>query len=184
MLSRRRRIGFPAVAGALFLAAGALGWGAAQEAEAPSLDVDALAQRLSLDEAGRARLESLNDLLQRRAAMHEGMMNLRTEMRSTMQGLRERLDTEQRRELRRAVGESGLMRMGGHGPRGHAMGPGGSHMRGGGHHMREGAGMSPRGQGMGQGDRLRMHEPGSSPDCPYYAPDGEETAGSGDAGGR
>lgn len=140
-----------AAAGVLLL--GGLTATNAQEAEEPGLDVDALAEQMELGDEARADLSKLGDLLERRQAMREGMAGLRAEMRSTMQGLAERLTVEQFRELHREMRAG--MEMGppgGHGVRGGAMMGHGGHMRGA--HMRQMPGRSGPGHAM---PGRRMH---------------------------
>lgn len=203
MFEGRRGTWIAAAATALVLAAGGWGAGAAQDADDPGLDVDALAERLALDEEGRAELSSLEELLRRRAALREEMTQLRAGMHAAMSGLRQRLTAENRQELGKALRESGLMHRGGSGATGRAMGHGagrarGGHMRDGRHagmrqHMQDGRhmpGMRPMRDGGatapdGRGARLRMHEPGTNPDCPYApGPEAEAPDGGGDAGAR
>lgn len=191
MFEGRRGTWIAAAATALVRAAGGLGAGAAREAAEPGLDVDALAERLALDEEGRAELSPLEELLPRRAALREETTQLRAGMHAAMSGLGQRLTAEQRQELGRALRDSGLMHRGGSGAAGRAMGHGagrahGRHMRDGRHagmgqHMQDGRhtpGMRPMRDGGattpdGRGARLRMHEPGTNPDCPYApAPEG------------
>lgn len=154
MLGQRR---WTTAAVAVFLLAGGVTAAAAQEqdAEAPRLDTDALAERMALDEDGRADLEKLADLLERRRAMREGMAGLRAEMHGTMQGLASELTVEQFRELHQEM--RATMRMGPPGDRGMQRGGmrGGGHMHGARGHQGHGGAMPgpgmQRGAGMGAG---------------------------------
>lgn len=181
MLETKRWTTALAAAGVLLL--GGLTATNAQEAEDPGLDVDALSERMELDDEARADLSKLGDLLQRRQAMREGMAGLRSEMRATMQALAGELTVEQFRELHRQM--RATMQMGppgGHGMRGGAMMGRGGRMGGGmqGAHMRgmqgdRGPGHAMPGRGMHRGAAMGA----GAGVCPWLqdAPDAEEGDG-------
>lgn len=153
-----------AAAGGLLLFGG-LGTAVSQQAEDPGLDVDALAAQLELDDEGRADLEQLAQLVERRLEVRRQMQAMHGEMMGTMQSLQQRLAPEQRIELHRAMQQ--VMRDGA-GMRG-GMGAG---MMGTRMHAR---GTGPHGMGMGaRGSGAGMH-----PDCPWVSGDSADTGGSG-----
>lgn len=167
-----------AAAGVLLV--GGLGAAIAQEAdqEPAGLDVEALAQQMELDQQARADLAKLDDLLQRRAAMRQGMAGMRAEMHGTLQELRSTLTAEQFGQLHRAMRSS--MRMG---P------PGGSGMMGRRGAMRghgSGAGMrgmmrGHRGSGHAAPGRGMERAPGAgmrAGECPYLQPEDDAEDGS------
>lgn len=170
----KRWTGVAAVSGALLIGGAAMTL--AQDA-GPELDVDQLAEQLELDQEGRAELGQLQELLNRRAAMHQQMAEVRSEMGEVMQSLRGQLSPEQHRELFQAMHQSGAMPGpgAGMGARGSGMGhPGGMMMQ-----MKRGSHMHGQGGMMGRGmmGPGMMHGQGMGPmhpNCPW-APGSEDS---------
>lgn len=90
-----------AVAGALLL--GAPYAAHSQEAEESHFDVDSLAVRMQLEAEGRAQLEELGGLLERRHEIRSQARKLRSEMAELMRSLHQNLDPEARKELKRTM---------------------------------------------------------------------------------
>lgn len=162
------------LAAAGVLALGGLTAMSAQEAEEPGLDVDAMAERMELGEEARADLAQLDDLLQQRRAMHEGMVGLHEQMSETMQGLRSNLTADQFQQLHQQM--RATMPMGPRGGQGMHRGGQGMH-RGGmmnGGHMRgmqgqQGSGQAMPGPGMHRGPGMGAR----AGECPYLQQDGD-----------
>lgn len=90
-----------AVGGALLL--GAPYAAHSQEAGEPHFDVDSLAARMQLDAEGRAQLEELEGLLERRHEIRSEARKLRSEMAELMRSLHQSLDPEARKKFRRTM---------------------------------------------------------------------------------
>lgn len=74
-----------------------------QEAEESHFDVDSLAARMQLDAEGRAQLEELGGLLERRHEIRSQARKLPSEMAELMRSLHQSLDPEARKELKRTM---------------------------------------------------------------------------------
>lgn len=90
-----------------------------QEAEGYHFDVDSLAARMQLDAEGRARLEELGGLLERRHEIRSQARKLRSEMADLMRSLHQNLDPEARKEFKRTMHHQ-MRRPMHRGSRGHA----------------------------------------------------------------
>lgn len=176
-----------AASGVLLL--GGLAAATPQEAEGPVLDVDSLATSMQLDDAGRADLEELGSLMDRRLASRREMMSLRGEMADVMRSLHGRLTAEQaadlhrsmRRAMQRTMQESAAMRGGMGGGMGTGQGRA-MHRNGHGHHGHHRGAMGARGAGGMTAPHGIMPGAGAAPgaggwmqgDCPWVS--GEDAA--------
>lgn len=178
MLAWKRWTATAAVGGLLLF--GGPGTAVSQQAEEPGLDVDALAAQLELDDEGRADLEQLARVVDRRLEIRRQMQAMHGEMMGVMRSLQQDLTREQRIGLHRAMQQvmrDGAGMRGGTGMRSGMMGPG-MHGRGAGHH-----GMGARGSGGMMMPRSGARAPGAGggmhPDCPWVSGDSTDTGGSG-----
>lgn len=171
MLAWKRWTAIAAVGGVLLL--GGLGTAASQQAEGPVMNADSLATAMQLDDQGRADLEQLAELVERRMEVRQQMQAMHGEMMGVMQSLQGRLTREQMVQLHRAM--QGAMRQGA------AMGPGmgmgmrsGQGMHMGAHHQGMMGGRGGAGMGSRSGASGWMHQ-----DCPWVTGGSQDTGDSG-----